>query len=1430
MAKIRSQKLFLNAIDSRSSTRKQSSIVGSLTNGNDLFINNYAKVFTEEELGSFDIIVGSDGSNNLQFFPLDGRINEYNFSFITYDINQNVNNSGSFLIGDIVSIGSSNSTISAGSVGTISNISLDYTSSKILVEVSTSNNFYEYTEITLVKDPSNQVIISDFGKISFDNDESVAGIGTYDAYISGSSIKLDFYPDSASIGDLSVNTVNVSFANTDFNLDGVINLRSGEFRSVKTSISGDPSPVATLVGSYGSDFNSSYIISQVTDIDTGDIEVLELFVINTNTDAPFIEYGISNTSGSLGSFSTNVSAGPVTEILFTPLPDKNIEVILFFNNLTDVEFGNLPPNIDLENSAINTGIAIFGSADKTSFDLKYKGDFIFEKLFRGDRSSVVNIDEDFIKIPNHFFVTGEQVKYITNPFNNQDTSSAISISPTTISGVGLTDKLSGDLYVYKVDNSRIKFAASAADSLAQIPNLIDITSVGTGRTHFIESTKQNQKCIITIDNVIQSPINVSSSGTSILQNDLVSDTSDSDLIFSEIEEFAVGDFFKVDDEIMKVNSIDGSINNVKVSRGVYGTGISSHSSNTLIEKINGNYNIVGSRIYFGSAPFGEDVSTVNNFGSITVESTIKSSFHGRVFIRSGITNGNEETYEKNYLFDDLSNQFNSIDKDFTLKSNGSDIIGISTDRSIVLINNVMQIPEEDFVLSQDSSSTNLEFTGTASSISYDQNNASVPRGGFPISIGSSNGFGYQPLIGAAGTATVSIAGTISSVSIGNSGSGYRPGIQNNIRVGVQSYGNLGTPYVEFIGTASISNGVVVGVNITNEGSGYSNANPPKLVIDPPLPYADIPTIYSSSSQSGFGTELKVDIVVGQGSSVIDFVVKNYGYSYSAGDILTIEVGGNTGIPTDPSKTFEEFSINVVEVEKDNFSGWYIGGLKLLDDISTEFDGERKTFFLKDNGSIFSIISKRGSNIDVKATILVVLNDVIQVPDIAYDFSGGSRLTFVEPPKNGDSCSILFYKGTDGIDVKDVDIEDTVKIGDTLQIIGNTIKLVERKRIVEDIISPTSVNTNLYSSVGISQNLELLRPLSWCKQSEDLVVNGENITKNRKEYESRINPVCNLISSVGIGSTMIFVDSLESSFNYKNENPTSQSFIDQIEIIETFDKETAKVSSLVSSAGTITSLNIDNSGSGYLENPTIVIASPTGLGVTATATATITSGRVSSISITNPGSGYTTSSPPLVIVESPRFKKEYLKDTKYSGDYGIITGVSTDSVGFAVTGIVFDLLIPNNSPLRDSRFTLPTITTSQIKENYYFKVFNSNIGSPVESLDSNGNVIGVGTNFLDNIYQVASVSIVSVDAFGYDSSPAFRKDVARVVVSVKNYSTIGGIGSDKYFGEFTWGLIETDSVGLKTSFEVGTSNGVVGLNSTPTVKRFNPLKTTSYNVV
>ena len=73
-----------------------------------------------------------------------------------------------------------------------------------------------------------------------------------------------------------------------------------------------------------------------------------------------------------------------------------------------------------------------------------------------------------------------------------------------------------------------------------------------------------------------------------------------------------------------------------------------------------------------------------------------------------------------------------------------------------------------------------------------------------------SGFGYQPLV-SGGTAVVSLA--INSVSIGNTGSGYRSGIQT-VSVGLQTEG-FDQSGITTIGLANITDGHVTSVDITN---------------------------------------------------------------------------------------------------------------------------------------------------------------------------------------------------------------------------------------------------------------------------------------------------------------------------------------------------------------------------------------------------------------------------------------------------------------------------------------------------------------------------------------------------------------------------------------------------------------------------------------
>ena len=63
----------------------------------------------------------------------------------------------------------------------------------------------------------------------------------------------------------------------------------------------------------------------------------------------------------------------------------------------------------------------------------------------------------------------------------------------------------------------------------------------------------------------------------------------------------------------------------------------------------------------------------------------------------------------------------------------------------------------------------------------------------------------------------------------------------------------------------------------------------------------------------------------------------------------------------------------------------------------------------------------------------------------------------------------------------------------------------------------SVSTNTYNGPGITDDTTLSRPVTWCAQN-DLIINGQEVGKDRVDYEPQIYPTSYLIQPVGFGST------------------------------------------------------------------------------------------------------------------------------------------------------------------------------------------------------------------------------------------------------------------------------------------------------------------------
>ena len=1652
--KQRSKKWLTLVKDKTFTGERQSMLVTLLQDESNGFMNQYGRVETVSELGTFDFqVTGNKGQ--LLFYPTKYSVNDYNVSNVSFDIvGLSTVGIGSTNLGSSIDIRSTQTLVAAGTTTTIVGIASTYRSAKVLVQINDSNGQMEFDELNILHDGTT-VELLEYGQITtvFDEDYSGTGLGTYIASMETGPLNIDFVPNAGIACSVDTLSIAIAGANagaggtgigTEYLGDGVQDIAF--VNSTFTAIPSAASPLAHKIAEYDinntvatNDNNAAYYLISVEDTTNNRYEMSEVMVLNSSSEVYMTEYGNIISNIGLGTVGAAVSSSTSqTQLMYTPIAgiaasvrvfQMGVQIAAQNDDVTSVD------KIDLNNASITAGYGDYTGTETDvlrAFNLSHDGRNVFQRDFDGSSSTVVNLTKNSVTIPEHFYVTGEEVTYSYDV----DGGSPIGIATTTISGIGATDQLPTTTFIVKIDESTVKFAKTAEDALKSVPNILHLSSVGVGAAHTITARNQNTKCLIALDNAIQSPIVATAVTTGI---STIFDLGGKVIETVGVTSFFGGDLIKINEEIMKVDTVGyGSAKNILVDRAWMGTNLGVHTAHSIVTKVEGNYNIVGNEINFITAPQGPTPisSTTNEPESRDwVGITTFSMFQGRSFMRSASKNSSNRPYHDNYIFDDISDEFNGIGKTFTLTSNQSNVGGFSTNNAVVLINGIFQGPTGDLTVDQDytlseglTGISSITFTGAATAEAYDPNSGSIPVGGIIVSVGSTAGLGYQPLVSAGGTAIVSAAGTITSISIGNTGSGYRVGVQTTVNVAIQTSSN-GIPNLTGIGTAAITDGHITGIAITNgqvlyvprsisnvgyssvtgittittstphglaegqevklagiaftcdylpavgvqsavytastgimtvttssahglsvsgkasdvvltglaftcsldnggathtyprttdpayggtpvtgvasvtqftinvgistvptfyvsggtiqpaliaprsENNSESGVDPAAqgstiltiidttsftinsgvstrthfysrggsvnramdVIIDEPLSYSNLPLIYSSSS-SGVGTQATVNVVVGQGSSIVSFEVINKGYAYADDQILTVPVGGTTGIPTNPSYTFDEFQITIQETISDRFGAWHFGQLEVLDKITSEFDGTKRSFTLKKAGAPVTIRSKEGSNIDVQATLVVFINDTLQVPGEGYTFTNGSVITFAEAPKgansdgtfDGDTCKILFYKGSGDVDVIFKDVLESVKKGDTLQIQGDADlcarSIQQNPRLVTQIVATDIVDTNTYTGVGINGNPDCKRTVTWCKQGADKIIDGQIVSKSREELEALINPTTVIIQPVGVGSNVIFVESVRSFFDPDNESQTSAK-IQKISITSQDNLVGAAATAVVSIAGTISSVVVSSGGTGYTSAPDVIIGTPVGLGTTtrASVTSTLTGDAISAITVTSPGTGYTISSPPEVLIEVPSLTKEINESSSYQGDFGEIVGVSTTTVGVASTGVVFDLYIPTNSFLRDATITGTAVTISGIQTGYYFTVSNSNIGNGLTSIYQNGSVLGIGTTFIDNVYEVAAVSIAETSTPGIANTY-----VARVTTSVSSFNSLSGMGVSELYGNFSWGRIALGSRGVPQAFNAYTQNGFTGLSTSALVTRVAPLKSKDYS--
>jgi len=1014
-----------------------------------------------------------------------------------------------------------------------------------------------------------------------------------------------------------------------------------------------------------------------------------------------------------------------------------------------------------------------------SFNLTHKGDPIFSHEFNAGSSTNVLLGADTFVIKNHFYVTGEELTY------DSTGGTAIGIDHTS-SGIGAETSLPSSVFVIKVDEDRFKLAASKALALANDP--IGLTTVGVGSTHRFTAQKLDTKCIISVDNVIQSPL-LSNTGTATTTENTMLNR---EVRFADVRGFSQYDLIQIGNEILRIQVIGfGTMsNNVLLDRAWMGTFEEPHTGNSTVTLLKGDYNIRQNKIHFADVPFGGtrqkigvssasidvaankftalteifDTGTqvklrsinppapltgnrdyyiikneTNSFTfantkgdaltgvGITLTSTgigthnllvadvvEGSEFQGRSFIRSD--------YTGNFLLDDISSGFTGIAKTFTMQSGSSNITGINTDFGVILLNNTFQKPETDYNYNEVGGATSITFTGnnisgfTETYSTSDVNANRLPRKGIISGLGNTQGFGYQQLKTGFGTAVVSGFGTI-TVSMGYTGSGYRSaGTQFKVRV------LGGNPTTAAAGTFSVQDGRIKKVFMDGTpGVGYTYTNVPLLEFDSPYGYDDIKLI---SANTGIGAS--VSIKIGIGDSISETEITNTGYGFTVGEQLTV-----AGIPTNFSAgtNFQPATFTVTETSDDKFAGWVLGKFQILDDFSDEFNGSKTQFTITENNTPVSIETLPGSPISLDDVLLVFINDVLQKPGVAYNFTGGTQIRFTEAPSLGSSLQVLFYRGTDA-DIGTAEAIETIKKGDIVTINSppsDRSILTQDPRTIRETVSRDTLQTTIYKGQGITASKNPLRPVTWRKQANDKIIDGAKISKARGLYAGQIFPATRIIADVATTDTVVYGQSGIIGFT-KTEDPNTSTF--GVKIVDT-DKN-------------------------------------------------------------NTGFGTTTFINPY----------KSITGVTMEGDHGVIVGV-----GSTAKGLQFEFSIPSNSVLRDNDFG--GFTETGIGTGDFFLVSRSNIGSGVTAMSNDGSaIVGITTVAVDGVFQVSDITRVGSG----QTIRVFTEIASGHGVSVTGLSS----GAGNYYGAYSYAKFTTGAVGL--AYTVNSLNGLTGLSTAPQIQR------------
>ena len=168
-----------------------------------------------------------------------------------------------------------------------------------------------------------------------------------------------------------------------------------------------------------------------------------------------------------------------------------------------------------------------------------------------------------------------------------------------------------------------------------------------------------------------------------------------------------------------------------------------------------------------------------------------------------------------------------------------------------------------------------------------------------------------------------------------------------------------------------------------------------------------------------------------------------------------------------------------------------------------------------------MVAQKGSGVILQNNLLIFINDILQKPGKDYEFNGGTRISFKEAPKAGSKYKMYFYTGSTD-DFVEVDVDESVKPGDELKLQYSDSVSEQDNRIVYELIAADTVETTTYAGVGISTDGDFNRPTMWRKQTNDMIIDGVKISKERNNLEPQILPTTGIIKSITPTDSKIYV--------------------------------------------------------------------------------------------------------------------------------------------------------------------------------------------------------------------------------------------------------------------------------------------------------------------